>query len=285
MKIYHTGSGILIQHEGQYFRSAKGLTDLINRDGLYHALLRELVYLPVVEDAGHILEKELLPPIDRQEIWAAGVTYFRSMEARMDESRESGAAVFYDQVYGAVRPELFFKSTAGRVAGNLEQVNIRADSSWNVPEPELTLYINSRGKITAYTIGNDMSSRSIEGENPLYLPQAKIYERSAALGPCLLVLPSPLDPDTQIQMEILRAGKSIFRESVSLGRMKRSLAELADWLFRGCHFPEGCYLMTGTCLVPGDGFTLLQDDIVRITIEAIGTLVNRVGILGIPNVK
>jgi 2-dehydro-3-deoxy-D-arabinonate dehydratase len=164
-----------------------------------------------------------------------------------------------------------------RVAGEGHQLNIRKDSHWNVPEPELTLYINSTGLIQGYTIGNDMSSRSIEGENPLYLPQAKMYERSAALGPCLYVPDRPIDAGTIINMQIERKGKIMFDDSTPLSRMKRSLDELASWLYRALVFADGCFLMTGTCLVPGNDFTLAEGDIVRISIDGIGTLTNSIG--------
>lgn len=277
MKIYRTKSGILINHEEQYFLSSRNWTEFINRDGLYHTLLRELVYMPVLSNAAQVLDQEMLAPIDRQEVWAAGVTYIRSKQARMEESKEGGAASFYDKVYEAARPELFFKSQAHRVAGHHERVNIRADSSWNVPEPELTLFINSQGNITGYTVGNDMSSRSIEGENPLYLPQAKVYERSAALGPCLYVPPRPIDPETRIHLEISRGGTILFKDETPISQMKRKHTELVSYLFRSSHFPDGCFLMTGTCLVPGNDFTLKNEDEVRITIDGIGTLINTVG--------
>jgi 2-dehydro-3-deoxy-D-arabinonate dehydratase len=279
MKLYRTVSGILIHHEDQFFLASRNWTQFINREGLYHALVRELVYMPVLSNPDLILGTELLPPVEHQEVWAAGVTYFRSREARMEESRHSGGASFYDKVYEAERPELFFKSTASRVSGHRQPVCIRRDSEWNVPEPELTLFINSKGNIVGYTVGNDMSSRSIEGENPLYLPQAKVYERSAALGPCLLVPSKPLDPDINIRMEIWREGKQVYHDAVPLSQMKRKPAELAAYLFRACRFPEGCFLMTGTCLVPGNEFTLVQGDEVQITIDGIGTLANTVEII------
>ena len=218
----------------------------------------------------------ILAPIGRQEVWAAGVTYLRSRDARMEESKESGGATFYDKVYVAERPELFFKSLAHRVAGTGQEVYIRRDSKWDVPEPELTLYINSNGNIEAYTIGNDMSSRSIEGENPLYLPQAKTYERSAALGPCLYVPESPIKPDTNIHMEIKRNNTVVFEGTIQLNQMKRTLPELAGFLFREMEFPFGSFLMTGTCLVPGNDFTLQENDVVNISIDKIGTLTNLV---------
>jgi 2-dehydro-3-deoxy-D-arabinonate dehydratase len=215
-------------------------------------------------------------PIQSQEVWAAGVTYFRSRTARMAESKEAGGGTFYDKVYSAERPELFFKSTPHRVAGPGEPVRLRRDSRWNVPEPELTLAINSRGRIFGYTIGNDMSSRDIEGENPLYLPQAKVYDQSAALGPCLLLSEGPLPQGTEISIEILRGGSVAFSGSTAISQIKRTLPSLAEFLFRDNSFPNGCFLMTGTGVVPGDEFTLRSGDAIHITIKAIGTLVNPV---------
>ena len=228
--------------------------------------------------ASEFLENDWRAPIHHQEIWAAGVTYLRSREARMEESKTSGAADFYAKVYEADRPELFFKSTAERCAGPNEIVHIRRDSHWNVPEPELTLFANSSGKIVGYTIGNDMSSRDIEGENPLYLPQAKSYDFSAAIGPCLYVPESPIASDTVIKMNIERAGVIAFEGQISIDRMKRKHQELVDFLFREMSFPKGVYLMTGTCLVPDNDFTLLVGDMVTIEIEPIGILKNTVGV-------
>jgi 2-dehydro-3-deoxy-D-arabinonate dehydratase len=179
-------------------------------------------------------------------------------------------------VYEAERPELFFKSLPHRVAAHQEAVFIRRDSSWNVPEPELTLLINSKGTIIAYTVGNDMSSRSIEGENPLYLPQAKMYERAAALGPCLFVPEQPIPLTSTISVEISRNSQVVFEGSVTLERMKRTLTELAGYLFREFAFKYGAMLMTGTGVVPPDDFTLEVNDVVSITIEGIGTLTNTV---------
>jgi 2-dehydro-3-deoxy-D-arabinonate dehydratase len=217
-----------------------------------------------------------LAPIQSQEVWAAGVTYFRSRDARMEESKASGGGTFYDKVYSAERPELFFKSTPHRVAGPGEPVRIRSDSKWNVPEPELTLAINSRGRIFGYTIGNDMSSRDIEGENPLYLPQAKVYDKSAAIGPCLLLSDSPLPEGTEISISIVRNGSVAFSGSTAISQIKRTLPSLAEFLYRDNSFPHGCFMMTGTGVVPGDGFTLRSGDGISITIQAIGTLTNTV---------
>jgi 2-dehydro-3-deoxy-D-arabinonate dehydratase len=218
----------------------------------------------------------LRAPIQSQEVWAAGVTYLRSKTARMAESKDSGGGTFYDKVYEADRPELFFKATPHRVVAPGGAVRIRADSNWNVPEPELTLAINSAGKIFGFTIGNDMSSRDIEGENPLYLPQAKSYHRAAAIGPSLIITEQLPAPATIIAIEIRRAGVGVFSGETTVGQIKRPLPSLADWLFRENSFPFGCYLMTGVGVVPPDGFTLQKDDEIRITIEPVGTLVNSV---------
>jgi 2-dehydro-3-deoxy-D-arabinonate dehydratase len=217
-----------------------------------------------------------LAPIQSQEVWAAGVTYFRSRTARMEESKDSGGGTFYDKVYSAERPELFFKSTPHRVAGPGEPVRIRKDSKWNVPEPELTLAVNSHGRIFGYTIGNDMSSRDIEGENPLYLPQAKVYDQSAALGPCLLLSDNPLPADTEISIKIVRSGSTVFSGATAISQIKRTLPSLVEYLYRSSSFPHGCFLMTGTGVVPGDDFTLRSGDGIHITIPGIGTLTNSV---------
>ena len=220
--------------------------------------------------------EEILAPIQSQEVWAAGVTYLRSRDARMEESESSGANRLYDRVYEAARPELFFKATPRRVSGPGAPVRIRSDGTWNVPEPELTLAVNARGRIIGYTVGNDMSSRDIEGDNPLYLPQAKIYSGSCALGPALVLTEEPLPPHTRILLSILRDGQPAFEGATALDRMKRTLPELADWLFRENDFPQGAYLMTGTGVVPPSSFTLQPNDLVRIEIDGLGTLENPV---------
>jgi 2-dehydro-3-deoxy-D-arabinonate dehydratase len=219
---------------------------------------------------------EILAPIGAQEVWAAGVTYFRSRSARMEESKDAGGGSFYDRVYSAARPELFFKATARRVIGPGAAVRIRSDATWSVPEPELTLLLNPRGKIVGHTIGNDMSSRDIEGENPLYLPQAKVYDGSCALGPCVLLSSEPLEKTTGIRIEIVRADGVAFAGETTLAELKREPQELASYLFRDNSFPDGAYLMTGTGIVPGDEFTLAAGDLIRISIDGIGTLENRV---------
>lgn len=268
---------MFVEHEGEYYKTTAGNWDaFINREGLYTRLLGELGNF---EKAGSSLPEHapLAAPIGNQEIWAAGVTYRRSKEARMEESAKAGGGSFYDRVYDADRPELFFKAGAARTAGTEGMVNIRKDSTWDVPEPELTLFITSAGSIEGYTIGNDMSSRSIEGENPLYLPQAKVYDGCAGLGPCIYVSDKALPPETPIQLEIRRNGMEAFKGSISVDQIKRSFEELRDYLFRECNFPSGCFLMTGTGIIPPDDFTLSVEDEVRITIGPIGTLVNYVG--------
>lgn len=278
MNLYKTTQGNLLHVKGVYYRTDQIWDELINRDNLYGYLNEQLESMDRVNEAEALtwIAQEVLPPVGTQEVWAAGVTYFRSMEARMEEAKDSGGADLYDRVYHAERPELFFKSLAHRVAGHKQLVSIRKDSAWDVPEPELTLFVNSLGKIEGYTVGNDMSSRSIEGENALYLPQAKVYDRSAALGPCIYIPGSPIDPETVIEMEIKREGNVMFRDSVKISRIKRSLDELVGYLYRECRFETGCFLMTGTCLVPPNEFTLQVGDTVDITIDPIGTLSNTV---------
>jgi 2-dehydro-3-deoxy-D-arabinonate dehydratase len=217
----------------------------------------------------------LLSPAEGQEVWAAGVTYLRSKKARMEESDFSATA--YDRVYAAERPELFFKSLPEKVVGPGDAVGIRRDATWNVPEPELALVINSRGKIVGHTIGNDMSSRDIEGENLLYLPQAKIYSRSCALGPWIVVGATEDEVRSwRIGIQIRRAGKVEFEGETSVGQIKRSFQELVDFLFRSQSFPYGAVLLTGTGVVPSEGFTLRPGDVVRINVSGIGTLENPV---------
>ena len=221
-------------------------------------------------------QDSLLPPIGLQEVWASGVTYYSSRLARMEESKSAGGSDFYAAVYNADRPELFFKSTPERVRGHGQSVRIREDSSWDVPEPELTLALGSDGVIFGYTIGNDMSSRSIEGENPLYLPQAKSYNGSAGLGPCLCLLDTPIPAESKIRLSIERGGASAFDGETQLSEMKRKPEELAAYLFREMDFPNGCYLMTGTGIVPGTDFTLKSGDRITISIDQLGSLIQTV---------
>jgi 2-dehydro-3-deoxy-D-arabinonate dehydratase len=276
MHLYKTSKGILLdKHDAQFIINGTW-DEIINRENLHDYLLKINAEKIAKNDFEDAINTSLQTPLGTQELWAAGVTYLRSRNARMEESEQSGASDFYQKVYEADRPELFFKALPHRVSAHNEKVFIRKDSSWNVPEPELTLYINSFGNIQGYTIGNDMSSRDIEGENPLYLPQAKMYERSAALGPCLYIPQQPISQETVINILIERNGNEMFKESIQINRMKRSLTELAGWLYRECTFNTGCYLMTGTGMVPPNDFTLLPGDMVTINIENIGTLINTV---------
>ena len=247
--------------------------------------MRDLLQLPApaidqaVADAtnGETLalgDVQVLAPVDVQEVWAAGVTYRRSRDARMEESSQKDV---YDLVYDAERPEIFLKATPQRVVDPGEPVMIRSDSTWDVPEPELALVLNRHGEIVGYTVGNDMSSRSIEGENPLYLPQAKIYDGSASLGP-VVVLASEIDDPLALRIELVieRGGAEAFRGETSTSQIHRSLDELTTYLFRGSSHPDGGFLMTGTGIVPPDDFTLDDGDVVHVTIEGIGTLTNPV---------
>jgi 2-dehydro-3-deoxy-D-arabinonate dehydratase len=220
---------------------------------------------------------DLLPPIGGQEVWAAGVTYVRSRSARVEESKDAGGGDFYERVYDAPRPEIFFKATPHRVVGHRQSVRVRRDSKWSVPEPELALAINAAGEIFGYTICNDMTSRDIEGENPLYLPQAKTFDGCAALGPGLLITSQPLPPTTAIHLKISRAGAEVFAGDTTLEQLRRTPASLVEFLFREASFPQGCFLFTGTGIVPPDDFTLAAGDQIRIEITGIGALVNSVG--------
>jgi 2-dehydro-3-deoxy-D-arabinonate dehydratase len=217
----------------------------------------------------------LLAPIDQQEVWAAGVTYKRSQTARMEESETSASC--YDLVYDADRPELFLKATPHRVSGPGQPVRIRYDATWNVPEPEITCVVSSKNKLVGFTIGNDMSSRDIEGENPLYLPQAKVYRQCAGLGPCITLLESmPAREDTGIKLEIERGGQIVFEGNSGVSEMHRTFEDLIEYLCREQEFPNGVFLMTGTGIVPDSDFTLNAGDVVHISICGIGTLTNPV---------
>jgi 2-dehydro-3-deoxy-D-arabinonate dehydratase len=274
VKLYRTGNGPYLEHDGRYYRVPEHSWDaLVTHDDLHGYLQSIIRHSQAVAD---LSPAQIQAPIGNQEVWAAGVTYYRSRSARMEESKSAGGGDFYDRVYTAERPELFFKATASRVAGPGSHVRIRTDAKWSVPEPELTLLINSRGQIIGYTVGNDMSSRDIEGENPLYLPQAKVYDRSCALGPCVLITPEPLPTTTPIRLQIVRDGAAAFSAEITLAEMKRAPATLVEYLFRDNNFPFGAFLMTGTGIVPPDSFTLMSGDLVRITIDPIGTLENGV---------
>ncbi|MBL7813842.1 MAG: fumarylacetoacetate hydrolase family protein [Saprospiraceae bacterium] len=276
MKIYKLEKGIAVESDisgSFYYFDRSDWDDFINRDNLYDWLKNEIQAMQKT-DSQWFEKQKILPPIQSQEIWAAGVTYLRSKVARMEESKESGGDTFYDKVYDAERPEIFFKGTAVRAVGTEGGVKIRKDSTWDVPEPELTLFVTSSNKIVGYTIGNDMSSRSIEGENPLYLPQAKVYDKCAGLGPCLYVPKAPIPLDSVIRMEIHRGGKKVFEGDTQISQMKRSHSELVEFLTRECSFPQGVFLMTGTCIVPDYPFTLQGGDEIFISIDHIGTLKN-----------
>jgi 2-dehydro-3-deoxy-D-arabinonate dehydratase len=279
MKLYKLAAGTLLETDNEIFLGPELDWDqLLGREHLPQLLKSEAKHWESIssQKADELKSEGLLAPMGNQEIWAAGVTYYRSRTARMEESQDAGGADFYDKVYAADRPELFFKATASRVANPGETVNIREDSTWDVPEPELTLLISPSGKVQGFTVGNDMSSRSIEGENPLYLPQAKVYQGCAAVGPCILIQEEMLSDSTKISLEILRDGKVEASGETGLDQMKRKPQELADWLFRANTFPIGCLMMTGTGIVPDD-FTLEKGDVVKITIDGIGTLENPVG--------
>lgn len=276
MKIYKTTIGIFIEHEQQFYRHNADWDDFLNDDQLLQKMNRIVQENDPTKKGRELLTKHILPPIGKQEIWASGVTYYRSRAARMDESKDTGGGDFYDRVYAADRPELFFKATPHRTVGSGQKVRIRKDSQWNVPEPELTLFIGSSGKILGYTVGNDMSSRDIEGENPLYLPQAKTYDKSAAIGPGIFVTDEPLPPETLIKMKIWRVGKMVFSDKIAISQIKREFTALANYLYMESTFPNGCFLMTGTGIVPPNEFTLQKKDEIRINIDQIGTLINYV---------
>ncbi len=274
MKLYRTGNGPYVEEGGSYYRlpehSWDALVTHVDLQGYLRSIFRHS------QAVTELSSEQILAPIGNQEVWAAGVTYYRSRSARMEEAKSAGGGDFYDRVYTAERPELFFKATASRVAAPGSPVRIRSDAKWSVPEPELTLLTNNRGQIIGYTVGNDMSSRDIEGENPLYLPQAKVYDRSCALGPCILVSTDPMPTTTPIQLEILRKGVTEFSAATTLAELKRDPASLVEYLFRDNKFPFGAFLMTGTGIVPPDSFTLAIGDRIRITIDPIGTLENDV---------
>jgi 2-dehydro-3-deoxy-D-arabinonate dehydratase len=273
MKLYRYRDGPVVEDEtGNKYLLETEWDDLINRNGLagiLESMIRE--GSPV-----KLNSSDLLPPLMSQEIWAAGVTYFRSRDARMRESEKAGGGSFYDKIYDAERPELFYKGSARTAVGHGDPVRIRSDSQWNVPEPELTLMIDCRGHIIGYTVGNDMSSRDIEGANPLYLPQAKVYDGSCALGPGILISDDPLESGIGIRMSIERAGVDVYSGSTTLAALKRSPDELASFLYTENTFPHGCLLMTGTGIVPPDDFSLQSKDRITITIDEVGTLINTV---------
>ena len=269
-RLYNTPAGVHLERDGEGRATRLSIDELFRADDPL-----ALVHQAWESSSAGALPDELLAPLGSQEVWAAGVTYYRSRTARMEESEEAGGDRFYDLVYDAERPELFLNATSRRVRPPGATVGIRSDSTWDVPEPELTLAINRSGRVFGATIGNDMSSRSIEGENPLYLPQAKVYTGSASLGPCLLVGSLP-GPEDEITLRISRSGEEAFRGTTALSQLKRTYDELAGFLFRENDFPDGALLMTGTGIVPDHPFTLQEGDVVSITIDGIGTLENTV---------
>jgi 2-dehydro-3-deoxy-D-arabinonate dehydratase len=267
------GAGILDGDRITVFKSPQGGESPSLSSVLYSSNPTEAARRLASTETVSLDQVTLLPPLDKQEVWAAGVTYKRSREARERESQ--GAARFYDLVYNAERPELFFKSPAWRVVGPDGPVRIRKDARWSVPEPELALVISPAGAIVGYTIGNDMSSRDIEGENPLYLPQAKVYDGSCAIGPVVTLADAlPALEKVQIRLSIDRDGKTLFEGSTSLDAMKRTLPDLVSWLMREIAFPDGVLLLTGTGIVPPDDFTLAVGDRIAIDITGIGRLTN-----------
>ena len=272
MKLYKTGNGTVIESNEKFYAVKANWEKLINDDNAFQSAT---AFIKDATEGSSSLVEELLPVIgNNQELWACGVTYLRSKIGRQEESKDAGGGDFYGRVYEAERPECFFKSTPHRVVGNKGFVRIRKDSTWDVPEPELTLVVASSGKIIGYTIGNDMSSRSIEGENPLYLPQAKTYDGCAALGPCILLAEKPIETATTITLTISRNEQIAFKDSIAINQMKRTPEELTSFIFRECSFPHGCMIMTGTGIVPGNDFTLKSGDEISITIDKIGELVN-----------
>lgn len=272
MLLYRTTHGIYLQVADTWYALPETNWDSLFDAPNLPAYLAQIASTTPPVDAPKA--DTILAPIASQEVWAAGVTYFRSRTARMEESKDAGGGSFYDRVYAAERPEIFFKATPQRVANPNQPMHLRGDSKWMVPEPELTLAINSRGEIIGCTVGNDLSCRDIEGENPLYLPQAKCFKLCAALGPAILIQSEPLAPTTRIQLQIERHGAPAFEGETTISQLKRAPQELADFLFRDNTFPTGTFLMTGTGIVPGDEFTLQSGDIVKITIDGIGTLSN-----------
>jgi 2-dehydro-3-deoxy-D-arabinonate dehydratase len=275
MILYRTTSGWVVEQAGRFNPVEEtSLDELLAREDLISYL--ESLLKAGATAAGALRAQDLLVPIGSQEVWAAGVTYLRSRAARMAESKDAGGGDFYDRVYAAERPELFFKSHPQKVVGPGEAVGLRSDATWSVPEPELVLVIDPGGRIVGYTIGNDMSSRDIEGQNPLYLPQAKIYNRSCAMGPGILVAREALPESTRISISIERGGAAAFAGETTLAQMKRKPQELVDYLYRDQTFPAGCFLFTGTGIVPPDSFTLERGDLIRIGIDGIGMLVNEV---------
>jgi 2-dehydro-3-deoxy-D-arabinonate dehydratase len=277
MRLYRTQLGVLVEQQNRFYEMKGVDWDLlVQQEDLNEFIRGNLDPGAMLPEGFSLRDSDYLPPIISQEVWAAGVTYRRSKTARMEESAEAGGADFYDRVYAAERPELFPKALSHRVAGHRQKIRIRSDSRWSVPEPELTLLVSPQGKLLGYTVGNDVSARDIEGDNPLYLPQAKVYDRSCALGPAVLIASQELPGETGISIEVRRGDGVFYQDSTRLSEMKRSYRELIDYLMRECSFPFGSYLMTGTGIVPPDNFSLQSADEIRITVGGVGTLINEV---------
>jgi 2-dehydro-3-deoxy-D-arabinonate dehydratase len=272
VKLYRTTTGIFAEDSGSTFRlNTTDWDALLNSDDLP-------AQVNAAKGSAEAISGDVLTPVTSQEVWASGVTYYRSRNARMEESQAAGGGDFYDRVYIAERPELFFKASPWRVVHPGGEVRIRRDATWSIPEPELTLVANNKGKLIGLTIGNDMSSRDIEGENPLYLPQAKVYNGSCAIGPCILLWNGPVDRSATITLQILRGNETIVSGSTTLAELKRDPEELLQYLYRELDFPTGAFLLTGTGIVPPTEFTLSHGDVIHVSIDGIGTLENRVSI-------
>lgn len=278
MKLARTKENPVVERDGTWFVLPQTNWDDLFRTSSLRRFLNERINEAGAPKVSEPTEDELRAPIGHQEVWAAGVTYTRSRTARIEESEEEEAKDFYDRVYDAERPELFIKSTPHRTVGPGEDVAIREDSTWSVPEPELTVAVSSGGEVLGYTVGNDVCARDIEAENPLYLPQAKVYDRCCAIGPHIQVSETAAAPDGQIELTISRNGNQVYEGDTSLSRLKRTVDELVTYLFRNNSFPNGCLLLTGTGIVPPDEFFLKQGDEVQIAIDGIGTLRNRVAV-------
>lgn len=274
MKLYRTSKGPVLEKDNAFYLLEEDWLSLVNDDAVIGKVNTVIASARSFDSS--VLTGVMAPIAPEQELWACGVTYWRSKVGRQEESKDSGGSDFYAKVYEAERPEVFFKATYHRIAGDQGKVRIRKDSEWDVPEPELTLVVASSGKIIGYTIGNDMSSRSIEGENPLYLPQAKTYDGCAALGPCIYLTDKALPPDLTIRLSIIRDNTVVFDETIAIDQMKRKLDELVSFVYRECTFPAGCLIMTGTGIVPPNTFTLQHNDEISISIGLIGTLTNKV---------
>jgi 2-dehydro-3-deoxy-D-arabinonate dehydratase len=275
MLLYRTSRGPVLHSDDQWRLVDREWDDLVCDDDLHDVLAAAARTLKSDPSLASLAAAPLPPIGPRQELWAAGVTYLRSRTARMEESETAGGGDFYDRVYRADRPELFLKATPHRIVGHGGALHLRSDSKWIVPEPELVLVVTPRGSIVGYTIGNDLSCRDIEGENPLYLPQAKTFDRCAALGPALLVSSAP-PADAAVRLTVRRVGRAVAEGATTLAQMKRTPEELVGYLFRDNAHPSGCLLMTGTGVVPPDDFSLQPGDVVDITIDGIGTLSNTV---------